>query len=119
MYAPLAHRLGLYAIKSELEDLSLRYRQPEQYSEIEQKLRKTKAVRTRFINSFAAPAREALEKEGLKFSVKGRPKSIASIWNKMQKQRVSLKTSTTSPSASFSIPRRSRRRVMRGAPTAW
>ena len=90
MYAPLAHRLGLYAIKSELEDLSLRYRQPEQYAEIKQKLRKTKAVRTRFINSFAAPIREALEKEGLKFSIKGRPKSIASIWNKMQKQRVAF-----------------------------
>ncbi len=90
MYAPLAHRLGLYAIKSELEDLSLRYRQPEEYAEIEQKLRKTKAVRTRFINSFAAPIKEALVKEGLEFSIKGRPKSIASIWNKMQKQKVSF-----------------------------
>jgi len=90
MYAPLAHRLGLYAIKSELEDLSLRYRQPEEYAEIEQKLRKTKSVRTRFINSFAAPIKEALTKEGLKFSIKGRPKSIASIWNKMQKQKVTF-----------------------------
>jgi len=90
MYAPLAHRLGLYAIKSELEDLSLRYRQPEEYAVIEQKLRKTKAVRTRFINSFAAPIKEALAKEGLEFSIKGRPKSIASIWNKMQKQKVSF-----------------------------
>ena len=90
MYAPLAHRLGLYAIKSDLEDLSLRYRQPEEYAEIEQKLRKTKAVRTRFINSFAAPIKEALVKEGLEFSIKGRPKSIASIWNKMQKQKVSF-----------------------------
>ena len=52
---PLAHRLGLYAIKSELEDLSLRYRQPEEYAEIEQKLRKDQGGRTRFINSFAAP----------------------------------------------------------------
>ena len=60
MYAPLAHRLGLYAIKSELEDLSLRYRQPDQYTDIEQKLRKTKAVRTRFINSFAAPIKDCL-----------------------------------------------------------
>ena len=90
MYAPLAHRLGLYTIKSELEDLSLRYRQPEEYAEIEQKLRKTKAVRTRFINSFAAPIKGALTKEGLKFAIKGRPKSIASIWNKMQKQKVSF-----------------------------
>ena len=90
MYAPLAHRLGLYTIKSELEDLSLRYRQPEEYAVIEQKLRKTKAVRTRFINSFAAPIKEALTKEGLKFAIKGRPKSIASIWNKMQKQKVSF-----------------------------
>ena len=90
MYAPLAHRLGLYTIKSELEDLSLRYRQPEEYTEIEQKLRKTKAVRTRFINSFAAPIKEALVKEGLNFTIKGRPKSIASIWNKMQKQKVSF-----------------------------
>ena len=86
----MAHRLGLYAIKSELEDLSLRYRQPEEYAVIEQKLRKTKAVRTRFINSFAAPIKEALAKEGLEFSIKGRPKSIASIWNKMQKQKVSF-----------------------------
>ena len=90
MYAPLAHRLGLYSIKSELEDLSLSYRQPKEYSEIEQKLRKTRAVRARFINSFAAPIKEALTKEGLRFSIKGRPKSIASIWNKMQKQKVSF-----------------------------
>lgn len=90
MYAPLAHRLGLYAIKSELEDLSIRYRQPDVYHEITGKLRKTKAVRTRFINSFMRPIEEALTLEGIKFEIKGRPKSIASIREKMIAQSVAF-----------------------------
>ena len=89
MYAPLGPPLGLYTIKSELEDLSLRYRQPEEYAEIEQKLRKTKAVAPGS-STLCAPIKEALAKEGLNFTIKGRPKSIASIWNKMQKQKVSF-----------------------------
>ncbi|MDG2247433.1 MAG: bifunctional (p)ppGpp synthetase/guanosine-3',5'-bis(diphosphate) 3'-pyrophosphohydrolase [Flavobacteriales bacterium] len=88
MYAPLAHRLGLYNIKTELEDLSLKYTEPEQYYEIAEKLDKTKAVRTRFVNKFASPIRRALESEGINFDIKGRTKSIFSIWNKMQKKKV-------------------------------
>ena len=90
MYAPLAHRLGLYTIKTELEDLSLKYKEPEDYAEIESKLRKTKAVRTRFINAFTLPIRRSLEEAGLNFEIKGRTKSVFSIWKKMQKQRVSF-----------------------------
>ena len=90
MYAPLAHRLGLYSIKTELEDLSLKYKEPEAYAEIEGKLRKTKAVRTRFINAFTLPIRRALDEAGLVYEMKGRTKSVFSIWKKMQKQRVSF-----------------------------
>jgi GTP pyrophosphokinase len=88
LYAPLAHRLGLHAIKSELEDLSLKYKEPEQFAEIETKLKKTQAVRTRFINQFSLPIKKSLEEKGLKFEIKGRPKSIHSIWNKMVTKNV-------------------------------
>ncbi|MEM7297499.1 MAG: HD domain-containing protein, partial [Bacteroidota bacterium] len=90
MYAPLAHRLGLYNVKTELEDLSLKYKEPEQYEEIVSKLQKTAAVRTRFINRFMLPIRRQLEDEGFKFDIKGRTKSIFSIWNKMQVKKVSF-----------------------------
>ena len=90
MYAPLAHRLGLYAIKSELEDLSLKYKESEEYESIATRLRKTKAVRARFIRSFCAPIKRELEEAGIKYEIKGRPKSIFSIWSKMQKQKVSF-----------------------------
>lgn len=90
MYAPLAHRLGLYAIKSELEDLSLKYKEAEDYDFISTRLRKTKEVRARFIRSFCAPIKRELDKEGINYSIKGRPKSIFSIWSKMQKQQVSF-----------------------------
>ncbi len=90
MYAPLAHRMGLYSIKTELEDLSLKYKEPEDYQFIEARLRKTKAVRTRFINSFSSPIKRALEEAGFEFEVKGRTKSIFSIWTKMQKKKVSF-----------------------------
>ena len=90
MYAPLAHRLGLYAIKSELEDLSLKYKEAEEYELINSRLRKTKAVRTRFIRSFCAPIKRELDQAGIKYDIKGRPKSIFSIWSKMQTQKVSF-----------------------------
>ena len=90
MYAPLAHRLGLYAIKSELEDLSLKYTEAEEYESISNRLRKTKDVRARFIRSFCAPIKIELKEAGIKYDIKGRPKSIFSIWTKMQKQKVSF-----------------------------
>ena len=90
MYAPLAHRLGLYAIKTELEDLSLKYKEAEDYELINSRLRKTKDVRARFIRSFCAPIKRSLDAAGIKYSIKGRPKSIYSIWRKMQNQQVSF-----------------------------
>lgn len=88
LYAPLAHRLGLYAIKSELEDLWLKYSEPEVYQEIVSKIAENKASRTRFIKNFMSPILDEVIKTGLKFEVKGRPKSIHSIWNKMKKQEI-------------------------------
>lgn len=90
MYAPLAHRLGLYNIKTELEDLSLKYKEPEAYQEIVAKLKNTRAVRTRFINRFVLPINQKLKEEGFSFDIKGRTKSVFSIWNKMQKKRVTF-----------------------------
>lgn len=87
LYAPLAHRLGLYKIKGELEDMSLKYTDREKYTEIAQKLNQTKAAREAYIAEFIAPIRERLEREGLHFELKGRTKSIYSIWNKMRKQK--------------------------------
>lgn len=86
LYAPLAHRLGLYRIKSELEDMSLKYTDREKYTEIARKLNETKATRDAYIADFIRPVKERLEAEGLKFDIKGRTKSIYSIWNKMKKQ---------------------------------
>jgi len=88
MYAPLAHRLGLYNIKTELEDLALKYKDPEIYEEIIGKLQKTQAVRTRFINAFTLPIRRSLDKAGLHYEIKSRTKSIYSIWNKIVKKGV-------------------------------
>lgn len=88
MYAPLAHRLGLYSIKSELEDLALKYTEPEHFNEILIKLKKGQAVRTRFINRFKLPITRALDKEGFSYTVKSRPKSISSIWNKIYKKNI-------------------------------
>ncbi len=87
LYAPLAHKLGLYKLKSELEDLSLKYTDREVYYRIKDKLNETKASRERYIASFIAPVQKKLEDAGLKFSIKGRTKSIHSIWNKMKKQK--------------------------------
>ncbi len=88
LYAPLAHRLGLYAIKTELEDLSLKYMEPDVYSEIESKLRKTRAVRNRFINRIVTPIQKTLKENGYEHSVQGRTKSIYSIWKKMLNKNV-------------------------------
>ncbi|MEM9053087.1 MAG: bifunctional (p)ppGpp synthetase/guanosine-3',5'-bis(diphosphate) 3'-pyrophosphohydrolase [Bacteroidota bacterium] len=88
MFAPLAHRLGLYAIKTELEDLSLKYTEPEEYELIKSNLKKGQAVRTRFINRFTLPIRRALDAEEIKYEIKGRPKSIHSIWNKIHKKNI-------------------------------
>ena len=83
LYAPLAHRLGLYSIKTELEDLSLKFTKPEIYKAISLKLNETKIERNKFINKFSVPIRESLRNEKISFEIKGRPKSIFSIRNKM------------------------------------
>ncbi|MFD2599762.1 RelA/SpoT family protein [Sphingobacterium corticis] len=88
LYAPLAHRLGLYAIKSELEDLSMKYTDPDTYKFIARKLNEKKAEREKFIASFISPVKEILAGEGIKADVFGRPKSIHSIWNKMRKKSI-------------------------------
>ncbi len=90
VYAPLAHRMGLYAIKTEMEDLSMKYLEPDTYKYIAQKLNDTKRERTRFINDFIRPLKNKLEKADFKFEIHGRPKSIHSIWNKMKKKGVSF-----------------------------
>ena len=88
LYAPLAHRMGLYGIKTELEDLSLKFTSREIYKEIATKLNETKRSRDAYIKKFIEPVKARLEAEGLKFSIKGRTKSIHSIWNKIRKQQV-------------------------------
>ncbi|MES2653685.1 MAG: bifunctional (p)ppGpp synthetase/guanosine-3',5'-bis(diphosphate) 3'-pyrophosphohydrolase [Bacteroidota bacterium] len=88
LYAPLAHRLGLYAIKSELEDLSMKYLEPDTYKFIATQLNEKKAERNLFIRTFVEPINEILEEQGLTASVYGRPKSIHSIWNKMKKKNI-------------------------------
>lgn len=90
LYAPLAHRLGLYKIKSSLEDMSLKYMHRDIYSRIAHKLNETKASRDAYIADFIAPVKKKLEEAGLKFEIKGRTKSIYSIWNKMKKQKNDL-----------------------------
>ena len=86
LYAPLAHKLGLYKLKSELEDLSLKYTQHDVYYHIKEKLNATKQARDRYIEAFIEPIRKNLEDAGLKFHMKGRTKSIHSIYQKMKKQ---------------------------------
>ena len=90
VYAPLAHRMGLYNIKTEMEDLAMKYLEPQTYKEIAQKLAETKRERTKFINEFIKPLRDKLDKSGFDFEIYGRPKSIHSIWNKMKKKGVSF-----------------------------
>src|ERR1700712_2634063 len=90
VYAPLAHRMGLYAIKTEMEDLSMKYLEPDTYRYIAQKLQDTKRERARYINDFIRPIKEKLDKTGLNFEIYGRPKSIHSIWTKIKKKGVSF-----------------------------
>ncbi len=88
LYAPLAHRLGLYAIKSELEDLYLKYTDSETYRKIVEKINATKTARDKFIRGFISPVQRELNNHGFDFVIKGRPKSVFSIWEKMKKQNI-------------------------------
>ncbi|MDX1628939.1 MAG: bifunctional (p)ppGpp synthetase/guanosine-3',5'-bis(diphosphate) 3'-pyrophosphohydrolase [Fulvivirga sp.] len=88
LYAPLAHRLGLYAIKSEMEDLYLRYTERETYDELVRKISATKESRNKFIKSFIRPIQKSLNAQDFNYAIKGRPKSVYSIWNKMKKQNI-------------------------------
>jgi len=88
VYAPLAHRMGLYIIKTEMEDLAMKYLEPDIYRTIARKLADTKRERSRYINEFIKPVRERLDKAGFEYEIYGRPKSINSIWNKMKKKNV-------------------------------
>lgn len=87
LYAPLAHKLGLYKLKSELEDLSLKYSERDTYYYIKDKLNETKASRDKYIDTFIKPIKDKVAATGLKFDIKGRTKSIHSIWNKIKKQK--------------------------------
>lgn len=88
LFAPLAYRLGLYSIKSELEDLSLKYRFPQQYAEIEQKLNESEASRREFIDKFNAPIISSLNRDSINYEISGRVKSVYSIWSKMQRKQI-------------------------------
>ncbi len=90
LYTPLAHRLGLYSIKSELEDMTLKYKHRDVYTDIAHKLNETKKSRDLYIKSFIEPIKKKLDETGLKFEIKGRTKSIYSIWNKIKKQNTDL-----------------------------
>jgi GTP pyrophosphokinase len=88
IYAPLAHRMGLYAIKTEMEDLAMKYLEPDIYRDIARKLAETKRERSRYINEFIRPIREKMDKADFVYEIYGRPKSIHSIWSKMKKKGV-------------------------------
>lgn len=90
IYSPLAHRLGLYEIKSEMEDLAMKYTQPDIYAEITQNLKETRRDRTRYINEFIKPIKDTLAANGLEFEIYGRPKAVNSIYNKMRTKHVSF-----------------------------
>src|SRR5687768_754669 len=90
VYAQLAHRMGLYTIKTEMEDLAMKYMEPEIYRDIAKKLAETKRERSKYINEFIRPIKEKLEKSNFKFEIYGRPKSIHSIWDKMKKKGVAF-----------------------------
>ncbi len=90
IYAPLAHRIGLYNIKTELEDLGLKYTEPEVYKDILEKIKESKEEQDEYIKKFSNQIREGLDKEGLNYEIKGRPKSIFSIRRKMIKQNISF-----------------------------
>ncbi len=88
LFAPLAYRLGLYSIKSELEDLCMKYRFPQQYAEIKQKLQESEASRKEFIDKFCAPIIAALDRDHFNYEISGRVKSVYSIWSKMQRKQI-------------------------------
>jgi len=88
LYAPLAHRMGLYTIKTEMEDLALKILEPELYRNIEKKLNETTSRQTKYIHDFIKPIEDDLKKQGFRFEIKTRTKSVNSIWNKMKKQQV-------------------------------
>lgn len=90
IYAPLAHRLGLYNMKTEFQDLCMKITDPESYQEIKQKLQETKASRNSYIERFIVPLQQEMDEAGLKYRVTGRPKSIHSIWNKIKSKDVSF-----------------------------
>lgn len=90
LYAPLAHRLGLFSIKTELEDLSFKYEHPQEYEMIKQKLEATEASRNRLFERFAAPVNEKLQAMGLNYEMRARVKSAYSIWNKMESKKVAF-----------------------------
>ena len=88
LFAPLAYRLGLYSIKSELEDLCMKYRFPQQYAEITQKLQESEASRREFIDKFNAPIIASLNRDNINYEISGRVKSVYSIWSKMQRKQI-------------------------------
>ena len=88
LFVPLAYRLGLYAIKSELEDLCMKYRFPKEYEEISRKIEDTQHARQAFIDKFTAPIIEVLDRDNIKYEISGRIKSIYSIWQKMQRKQI-------------------------------
>src|ERR1700736_351582 len=90
VYAPLAHRMGLYNIKTEMEDLAMKYMEPDTYKEIAKKLAETRRERTKYINEFVKPIKDKLDKGDFSAEIYGRPKSIHSIWNKMKKKAVAF-----------------------------
>lgn len=90
LYIPMAHRLGLYAIKSEMEDMVVKYEHRDVYDDIARQLNETKSAREAYIKAFIGPVKAKLEEAGLKFTIKGRTKSISSIWNKMKTQNTTL-----------------------------
>jgi len=90
IYAPLAHRIGLYSIKTELEDLSLKYTEPEVYNDILQKIRESKQEQDAYIDAFTKVIKDSLDQEQLEYTIKGRPKSIYSIWRKIKTQNISF-----------------------------
>ncbi|TXD93283.1 RelA/SpoT family protein [Gillisia hiemivivida] len=90
IYAPLAHRIGLYSIKTELEDLSLKYTEPEVYNDILQKIRESKQEQDAYIDAFTQVIKDSLNQEQLEYTIKGRPKSIYSIWRKIKTQNITF-----------------------------
>lgn len=90
IYSQIAHKLGYYALKSEMEDLALKYLEPEDYTMIKESLETSEAERELFIKQFVSPVQEQLDKKGLTFKIKGRTKSIYSIWRKMTTQKVAF-----------------------------